>query len=61
MVNCCIEKGVQYGVKNNSKYTGRPYIFKDPNELNILVDCMENRLVLRYKNSIINFTGEHNI
>ena len=54
MVNGCIEKGVQYTGKSYSKHTGRPYLLKDSNELNILADCIKIRPNLQYKTSLIN-------
>ena len=53
-MNECIEKGVQYIGTKYSKHTGRPNLLKDSNELNILSDCMENRLGPRYTTALIN-------
>ena len=46
---------MQYTGEKYSKYTGRPYLLKDSNELNILSDCMENRICLRYTTYLINY------
>ena len=37
MVNECVEKGVQYTGGGHSKHTGRPYVLKYSNGINIFL------------------------
>ena len=42
-------------MKKYTKSIGIPYLLKYSNELNILADCIGNRLGICYKTSLINF------
>ena len=55
MANEFIEKGLNYTETHYSKHTGRPYLLKYSNELNIFADFTENSIGLRYTTSLINF------
>ena len=55
VVNSCEYMGVQYTVENITKHVGRPYVFKNMDEINILTNAMENCLGLCYTTHLINF------
>ena len=44
---------------NITKHFGQPYLLKNPDELNILEDAMENHIGLSYTTHIINFFRHH--
>ena len=55
----CKEMELQYTGKNIRKHFGQPYPFKNPDEINIIADAMENHLGLSYKIHLINVHLHH--
>ena len=44
----------EYTGNNCTRHLGQPYLFSNPDELNILADAIKNRLSLRYTTHLIN-------
>ena len=56
MVNKCKEMEQEYTGNNNFKrHLNQPYLLSNLDEINILADLMENRLLLCYTTLLVNF------
>ena len=59
MFNRCKEMDQEYTVNGFTRHLGQPYLLSNPDELNIILDAMENKLGLLYTTHIKNCHRHH--